>query len=31
MKDTADYLAYIKAVIIANPLVVGCTVVREEA
>lgn len=31
MKDAADYLAYIKALIIVNPQVVHWTVVREEA
>lgn len=30
MKDAADYLAYIKALIIANPYVVHWEVVREE-
>ena len=31
MKDAADYLAYLKALIIANPRVLRCVIVREEA
>ena len=31
MKDAADYLAHIKALIVVNPQVVHWTVVREEA
>ena len=31
MKDAADYLAFIKALIIANPHVVRWAVIREEA
>lgn len=31
MKDAADCLAYIKALIVANPKVIRWTVVREEA
>jgi hypothetical protein len=31
MKDAADYLAYIKALVIANPQVLRCVVLREEA
>jgi hypothetical protein len=30
VKDAADYLAYIKALIVANPQVLRWTVVREE-
>lgn len=30
MKDAADYLAYIKALIVVNPQVLRWTVVREE-
>ena len=30
MKDAADYLAYIKALIVANPQVLRWTVAREE-
>ena len=30
MKDAADYLAYIKALIVENPQVLRWTVVREE-
>lgn len=31
MRDAADYLAHIKALIVMNPQVVHWTVVREEA
>jgi len=31
VKDAADYLAYIKALIVAHPLVVRCAIQREEA
>ena len=31
MKDAADYLAHIKALIVANPQVLHWTIVREEA
>ena len=31
VKDAADYLTYIKALIVAKPQVVRCTVIREEA
>ncbi len=31
MKDAADYLAYIKALVVVNPQVLRWTVVREEA
>ena len=31
MKDAADYLAYLKALVIANPQVLRCVIVREEA
>lgn len=31
MTDAADYLAYIKALVIANPRVLRCVILREEA
>ena len=31
MKDAADYLAHIQALVIANPRVLRCVIVREEA
>lgn len=31
MKDAGDYLAYVKALIVANPLVTRWTMLREEA
>ena len=31
MKDASDYLAYIKALIVANPHVLNWSVIREEA
>lgn len=31
MKDAADYLAYIKALIVAHPQVAHCAIQREEA
>ncbi|MDO9129226.1 MAG: hypothetical protein Q7U34_05100 [Anaerolineales bacterium] len=30
MKDADDYLAYVKALIVANPQVAGWKVLREE-